>query len=228
MQQVIFRSEGIMYNSAVNRVLMLTPCTKNKCTDYVPEKGNVVPGDYLGNDNIIHKLEAARASSFKLAGNNYDSTSKQVYAFDLYVRHPRTQLYKNLRDSGLAERARKAMLETTFPAEWFFLSGGYGLVHALELTRSYQATFSQQMATQAGIPFTGNIWKNLPGILDEIFQRLSPSMIHFFGATDYLNFVTATNTYKQRPGSFRLLCGRATNLDLREALISLVKGLLPE
>jgi hypothetical protein len=217
-----------MHKLAKNRILILTPCTKNKCTDIVPDKFKVVPEDYLVKESSLLELQIARLKAFESPRSEYDPGSNQVYAFDLYVRHPRTQLYRNLRDSGLAERARRVIVETRFPAEWFFLSGAYGLVHAFELTRSYQATFNRQMADQAEISFTGRIWKNLPDIIDEMLERLSPSMIHVFGATDYINFVTATNAYKQRPGSFRLLCGRATNPDLREALASLVKGLLPE
>lgn len=217
-----------MYNLSKNRVLILTPCTKNKCTDIVPEKIEVVPDDYLGKDGSFRELHIARLKAFESAGSEYDPNSKQVYAFDLYVHHPRTQLYKNLRDSGLAERARRAIVETRFPGEWFFLSGGYGLVHALELTRSYQATFNRQLARHARIPFTGKIWNNLPDIIDEMVERLSPSMICVFGSTDYINFVKATNTYVQRPGSFRIKRGRAMDPDMREALASLVKGLLQE
>lgn len=215
-----------MLNIIKNRALVLTPCTKNKRTDIVPEGGCVLPSDYLSEESVCRNLEAGRANALGLTGSNYDSQSRQVYAFDLYVRHYRTQLYKNLRDSGLAERARKAMIERRFPAEWFFLSGGYGLIHAFELGRSYQGTFSQTMAYQAGIPFTGKIWKDLPDIIDDMMNKLEPSAIYVFGPADYIDFVTATNAYDLKPELFHIARGRATNPELRNGLASLVEGLL--
>lgn len=210
------------------RALLITPCTKNKCLEFNPEELSVIPADYLEFEALINKLMAGRKIALESKGSQYNIASKQVYAFDLYVRGPRTHLYRNLRACGLTDAVRKALLEGRFAAEWFFLSGGYGVVHALELVNDYQATFSRQIALKEKIPYTKQIWENIPKILDGLIRKLKPAKIYVFGSADYIDFVLNTQAYCHRSQSFQINCGRASKKDLRRKLSCLIEEFLEQ
>jgi len=116
-----------------------------------------------------------------------------TYAFDLNVRFGRA--YKDLFASHYDRL--KSLLLSGGVVEWFFLSGGYGIVHALEKVRSYQATFIRSVAYQKKIPFTGNVWKNvLPSVCDSILSRLHSDWVYVFGSRDYTRLIKETSFWK--------------------------------
>jgi hypothetical protein len=150
----------------------------------------------------------------------------QHYAFDLYVRHPETQMYRELRDTGLAVMVREQLLLDGNKVEWYFLSGGYGLLHALEMARPYQATFDKGIANRNSIPGTLGEWKPiLPLLLDEIFRREVPSSVSVFGSKAYVDMVQSANFYKCRSDLFDIRSGRATSPAVRAGLVDTVRRL---
>jgi hypothetical protein len=54
--------------------------------------------------------------------------------------------YRELKNKNYY-RLRSALLSSN-TIEWFFLSGGRGVIHALEAARKYQATFNRNIAYQ--------------------------------------------------------------------------------
>jgi len=76
-----------------------------------------------------------------------------TYAFDLYVRKGRA--YKDLFKHNY-NRIKELLVESNI-VEWFFLSGGFGIIHALEKAHRYQATFNYNIAHQKNIPYTAKI-----------------------------------------------------------------------
>jgi hypothetical protein len=79
---------------------------------------------------------------------------------------------------------------------WFFLSGGYGIINALEPARKYQATFNRTIAHQNEIPFTSDFWKGiLSDAVDSIVSKLCPEQVYIFGSPNYTSFVKETNMW---------------------------------
>jgi hypothetical protein len=82
--------------------------------------------------------------------------------------------------------------------EWFFLSGGYGIIHALEEARKYQATFNKGIAYQNKVPFTAGLWNGvLVSICDAVISKLCPEWIYVFGSRDYIQFIKQTDFWKK-------------------------------
>jgi hypothetical protein len=80
---------------------------------------------------------------------------------------------------------------------WFFLSGGYGIINALELARKYQATFNRTIAYQKGIPFTANFWEGiLSEAVDSTVSKLGPEQVYVFGSQDYTSFIKESNMWR--------------------------------
>lgn len=208
----------------MSRHIIITSCTKNKCTQFVPEKHSVSPTDYLVNPALVNQLAATRAAVFAHPNSAYDQNATQHYAFDLYVRDPKTQLYRGLRETGLAITVRERLLSVGNEVEWYFLSGGYGLLHALEMARPYQATFDEGIARQNSIPGTLREWKAvLPLFLNSIFCQRVPSSVTVFGSTKYVDMVRATEFYRCRPDLFDIRVGRANTPALTTALVDTVR-----
>jgi len=174
--------------------MVISPCSASK-DDSVPiPKGSRVvnPSDYLNSQNLIFQLTNIRQGIFQ---NPRASVGVRItYAFDLYVNAGNA--YKNLRACNYLKL--KAMLLSN-EIEWFFLSGGYGIIHASEEARKYQATFNANIARQKNIPLTGNLWSNvLPSICDDIVSKFNPRWIYVFGGRDYTKFIKQTNFWKIR------------------------------
>jgi hypothetical protein len=211
----------------VSRHIIITSCTKSKSTQFIPGKYAVSPGDYLAKPSSVARLDAARSLVFALPNSAYDEKATQHYAFDLYVRDPYTKMYRGLRDTGLAVTVRERLLAGDDEIEWYFLSGGYGLLHALEIARPYQATFDRSIASKNKIPWTFQKWKPvLPPLLDEIFSQKNPSSVTVFGSTAYVEMVRNTNFYKCRPEIFKIVQGRAYDPKIISALEETVRHLL--
>jgi hypothetical protein len=194
----------------------------------VPKGSVKAPADYLPNPASVSDLDNTRKDVLAMPSCNYNPVGSQHYAFDLYVSGP-TQLYDKLREGGrdrkilttlqerVADRERPAQ-----SVEWFFLSGGYGLLHALELARTYQAAFYKYPDT----PITFKKWKRvLPRLLDEVFQASVVSGVYFFGSKRYAEMVLATELFKSSPGLFHMQVGRASAPMVRNALSARVHQL---
>lgn len=120
--------------------------------------------------------------------------SNTTYAFDLYTRTGKA--YKHLTPS-LSNQIKRMLLEGKL--SWFFLSAGYGIVHALEPARSYQATFNQTIAYQNKIPNTTRQWKGLLAkLIDSTINRLNPDGIFFFGSQDYSSFFKESKAWESQ------------------------------
>jgi cytoplasmic iron level regulating protein YaaA (DUF328/UPF0246 family) len=197
----------------VSRHIIITSCTKNKSTQFIPDGHFVSPSDYLPNPASVEKLSVIRSAVFTRPNSAYHQHATQHYAFDLYVRDQNTQLYRGLRNTGLAVMVRERLLSAGNEIEWYFLSGGYGLLHALEMARPYQATFDRKIAIDNGIPHTLPQWKpTLPLLLDEIFCRTVPSSVSVFGSKTYVDMVRATDLYGNRSDLFDIRSGRPNTL----------------
>ncbi len=206
--------------------IIITTCTKNKSTDHLPAAYSVVPTQYLSSPASVQALTRTRQAVWAIPASAYDPSASQHYAYDLYVRHPKTQLYRDLRAAGIEMPLRAALLEKAHDVEWFFLSAGYGLVHALELARVYQASFTRAIAAKAKIPYTGTIWKNiLPDILDDAFVSTPVAAVHVFGSEDYVRMVRATRLFSSSLNLFDLHVGRATSITVRNSLVETVRRL---
>jgi cytoplasmic iron level regulating protein YaaA (DUF328/UPF0246 family) len=210
----------------MSKHIIITSCTKNKSTQFKPNVRSVSTKDYLATHDAIDRLNSTRSAVFRDPTSAYNPQATQHYAFYLYVRHCETQLYRPLRDEGLAVPVRERLLDHTNDVEWYFLSGGYGLVHALELERPYQATFNKQIATKNNIPWTLPEWKRvLPALLDEVFERTTPSSVSVFGSKDYVDVVRAMKHYRDQPALFKIRSGRANEQKLTAGLLDTVRRL---
>jgi len=116
------------------------------------------------------------------------------YAFDLYVRAGNA--YQDLRKDNY-EKSKSEVISGN--VEWFFLSGGYGIIHALEAAKKYQATFTRGIAYKKKIPFTRDLWKTtLPSLCDAIMSKFDPEWVYVFGSQDYTNFIKQTNLWRKK------------------------------
>jgi len=177
------------------KILIIASCSARK-DDSVPileGSKTVQPSYYLDDESLITRLNSIRERIFQDARANLGS--KITYAFDLYVRAGNA--YRDLREKNY-HRIKSALLSSN-TIEWFFLSGGYGVIHALEPARKYQATFNKNIAYQNNIPYTANLWSNvLPSILDAIVSKFNPQWIYVFGSQDYTYFTKQTNAWKSK------------------------------
>lgn len=173
---------------------IVTSCSASK-DDSVPISPNlrvVEPSYYLDDNNLILKLLRIRESIFSDPRTNVGD--KVTYAFDLYIRAGRAyrHLFKNNYD-----RLKTILLQSNV-VEWFFLSGGYGVIHAFERAQRYQATFNYNIARQKRIPHTAKLWNNvLIEICDAIFSNFNAQMVYVFGSRDYTHFVKNTHYWRQ-------------------------------
>lgn len=177
--------------------LIITSCSARKDdTIPIPNGSKTVPPRYyLEDEELIRHLKDIRHQIFQDPRARLGTQA--TYAFDLYVRTGNA--YKDLREHNY--QPLKSMLFSG-EIEWFFLSGGYGIINALEPAKKYQATFNRNIAYQKNIPFTANLWKEtLPKICDEIISKLNPEHVYAFGSRDYTNFIKQTHFWRKRNSS---------------------------
>jgi cytoplasmic iron level regulating protein YaaA (DUF328/UPF0246 family) len=175
-------------------LIVITPCTAKKDDSTPISNGSrvVQPSYYLDDKVLVSRLYNIREQIFR--DSKAKVGTKLTYAFDLYIKTGRA--YRHLRDSGNQKRLKSTLISGN-KIEWFFLSGGYGIIHALEATKKYQATFNRNIAYQKGIPYTANLWKDtLTSISDAIFSKLQPEWLYVFGSKDYTYFVKQTNFWR--------------------------------
>lgn len=175
-------------------IMILSACSakKDDSIQIDPSASIVTPSYYLSDQNMISALYEKRENIFQ--NPKAKVGFKRTCAFNLYVRTGKA--YKGLNDNYYFEM-KKALIERR-GIEWFFLSGGFGLVHALEEARTYQATFNYTIAHQNDIPYTATLWKALlPAICDSAISRLTPEHVYVFGSRDYTEFIKKTNAWKQ-------------------------------
>jgi hypothetical protein len=172
----------------MQRMLLFTPCTARKDDSHaIPSGARVVTTQkYLDDpslrDCLLQTREAALSDPLARRG------TRSTFALDLYVHTGRA--YKDLRSRrGLLSTVRAHLKEGTL--QWFFLSGGYGVLHALEPATSYQATFSRGIARAKRIPYTTPLWSScLPPICGRIVARYGlPTYV--LGSRDYTNVLAA-------------------------------------
>jgi hypothetical protein len=182
------------------KVMVFSSCSAGKdCKIQLSNAdATIKPEDYLGDDLLRTHFLNIRSDIFS------DPTSKpgkeKTYAFNLYVR--KGLAYKQLL-AQYYEPTLEALKRREF--EWFFLSGGFGLIHALEEGHSYQATFSRGIAYQNNIPYTGTLWKHvLPHVIDSVIGKYKPDRILVFGSRDYTSFLKSTKSYTNETGIFEI------------------------
>lgn len=174
-------------------IIVITSCSASK-DDSIPILNGskvVQPSYYLDDKGLISRLHSIRNRIFQ--DQRARIGTKTTYAFDLYIRAGNA--YRNLRKDNY--QRLKSMLTSSNIIEWFFLSGGYGIVHALEVARRYQATFNRSIAYQKKIPYTTDLWNNtLTSICDVIVAKFHPEWVYVFGSHDYTNFIKQTNFWR--------------------------------
>jgi len=176
-------------------IVIITPCSARK-NDSVPIGAGskvIQPSDYLDDDSLIFALQNTRR--IVLENPKACIGNKETYAFDLYTLAG--NVYRVIRESG--RQRIKSLLISNNDIQWFFLSGGYGIIHALEIAKKYQATFSQGIAYQKGIPYTANLWRSsLSSICDAVFSKFQPEWVYVFGSRDYTDFVKRTDFWRTK------------------------------
>ncbi|MBC8457005.1 MAG: hypothetical protein H8D67_03300 [Deltaproteobacteria bacterium] len=174
-------------------ILIITSCSASKNDVISIPSGSrlVAPQDYLDDEKLVSRLLSIRESIFQDPRSHVGN--RGTYAFDLYVKAGNA--YRDLRRDNYEKM--KELLVSGNSVGWFFLSGGYGIIHALEPAVKYQATFNRSISYQNDIPFTGALWKRiLPKILDEIISKYNPEMTYVFGSRDYTWFIKQTQTWE--------------------------------
>lgn len=174
--------------------LIISSCSAAKNDSVqIPADFKVINPTYYLSQDLVSKVNSIRERVLQDSWARFGKNT--TYAFDLYVRAGKA--YKALFENNY-DRVKSRILSSP-DIEWFFISGGYGIIHSLEEARSYQATFNRTIARQNNIPFTANMWKStLPLILDHIFLKLSPVWTYVFGSRDYTEFVKQTNFWNTR------------------------------
>jgi len=174
-------------------ILIFSACSAKK-DDSIPiesPSSSISPAYYLCDSSLISALHEMRNRVF--GDPNAKLGTKRTYAFDLYVRTGQAYRGLNIKYYDVTKRA----LLGKNGIEWFFLSGGFGIIHALEESWRYQATFNRTIAHEKGIPFTANLWRPLlPTLCDSAISFLPPDWIYVFGSRDYTRFIKETDVWK--------------------------------
>lgn len=173
--------------------LIISACSSKK-DDAIPVSMDVktlTPFNYLDNPSLANQIIATRDKI--LHDPRARAGRRETLAFDLYFRAGKA--YSKI-FSCYYLRLKSLVLENS-RISWFFLSGGYGIVHALERTVKYQATFSKKIAEKYDIPYTTPIWENiLPEACNAIMSKIDPEYVYAFGSRDYTRFVKLTERWK--------------------------------
>lgn len=173
-------------------MIIITSCTARKIDSIpIPKRAITIhPQECLKDKNLLVKLYQTRQKIFNDPRANVGT--KSTYAFDLYVNTGNA--YKELR-KDYYKKIKSLLFSRNL--DWYFLSGGYGLIHALEPAKKYQATFNRNISYKNNIPFTANLWKEiLPEIIEKIIIAKKPEHLYTFGSQDYTRFVKKTNIWK--------------------------------
>lgn len=181
----------------MSKPLILSTCTKEKASNGPPPTAPVLARDFLGGAEAW-PLAVTRERALALKGSGFDRAQAELYALDRYVLADNT--YAEI--FTLRDELRGRLEGGTLGADWFFLSGGYGIVHALEPIRTYNATFRRV----PDAPFTGDLWGPvLPNVLDDLLVRLDPSeVLGFFVDEEYREFVRQTKWFAANGAKCRL------------------------
>jgi len=160
----------------------------------IPPSAKILgPSDYLDDPYLINRMVETRERIFQ--DLRAQVGSRETYAFDLYVRAGRaySKIYRHH-----YQQLKRLLLQDN-RLSWFFLSGGYGIVNALEKARKYQATFNKGIAYQNRIPYTTPLWKPiLTDACNAIFRKINPEYIYVFGSRDYTQFIKETERWKRK------------------------------
>jgi len=175
--------------------LIVSSCSKMK-DDSVPIPSGAKTldlSDYLDDLYLINRIVETRERIFQ--DSRAQVGGRETYAFDLYVRAGKaySKIYWH------HYQQLKSLLLQENRLSWFFLSGGYGIVNALEKARKYQATFNRDIAYKNRIPYTTPLWKPiLTDACNAIFRKINPEYIYVFGSRDYTQFIKETERWKRR------------------------------
>jgi len=172
--------------------IIISSCSAGKDDSNPIQLGNplVTPKDYIRDDDLYGKFMAMRESI--LSRPTSQLGSRRTLAFDLYVRKGRA--YSKLLKENYVT-AQKILFDNE--VQWFFLSGGYGIINALEEAKKYQASFNYNIARSNNITFTAREWKPfLPPILDGIIENYSPQRVYVFGSRDYTDFIKLSENWE--------------------------------
>lgn len=175
-------------------ILIISSCSSKKddSTQISDEIKTIPPSYYLDNHRLISELLNTRDTIFKKEKANLGN--KNTYAFDLYIRAGNS--YKEIFEKNYINL--RSYLFHSNKTDWFFLSGGYGIIHSLEEAKKYQATFNRSIAYQNSIPYTATMWKYvLPPICDALIGKLKPDWVYVFGSRDYTEFIKKTNFWRE-------------------------------
>lgn len=200
--------------------LIISACSKRK-DDTVPVNIKATtPFDYIDNPSLAKQIIAIRD---KILHNPRARVGRrETLAFDLYVRAG--QAYSKIFRSYYL-RLKPLVLKND-RIYWFFLSGGYGIVHALERAVKYQATFNENIAKKEGISYTAPIWENiLPKACDAILSKFDPEYVYVFGSGDYTRFVKLTERWKCRA---RIKIFEGSSFWISSIIYDLVTAILEE
>lgn len=205
--------------------IIITTCTKNKevSPDFSPNRPGFNPDQYLGSAATLDELMRTRQAVLSKPNASFGYPVGQQIAFEMYTSPGR--LYDKLRSDPIYGEIRQLL--NKWPdhsdAHWFFLSGGYGLIHGAEIGSAYQAVFDSGIARKGGIPYTVKDWTCLPQILDEMFNHLGPTHIYVVGSAAYVKFIQQTEAFQSSPDMFEIAPGRASAHQCRQAVVDFAK-----
>jgi len=180
-------------------ILIFSPCSagKDDSVEILSEEKIVKPEEYLKDEFLLQKFLNVRKEILSLEEARIGK--RITYAFDLYVRKGKAYREIYLPESGKLYKKLKALMKESSKLQWFFLSGGYGVIHALERAHKYQATFSYSIAHIKNIPCTQRKWEGvLEEVIEEIVKNISPDYIYGFGSENYTYFLKNTTLYKEK------------------------------
>jgi len=175
--------------------MLITSCSASKDDSIPIILGSKIVDltDYLDDGYLISKLIETRKTIF--SDPRAKLGNSETYAFDLYVRAGKAY---SLVFNKYYYQVKRMLVEDS-ALLWFFISGGYGIINALEKARKYQATFNRSIAYQKKIPFATNLWKPiLTEICDNILQKFRPEWVYVFGSRDYTNFIKNTSYWERK------------------------------
>ena len=202
--------------------LIFSSCTAAKDDSVAIGAKRTEPEDYISDPSLLRELRRTR--EVILSKPEAKLGTSETHAFDLYVRTGRA--YRGIYEQ-FYDPLKEALREGTRPIRWFFLSGGYGIVAALESARHYQATFNYQIARQNGIPYTGRLWQpSLGRICEHIVRRHAGWAVYVFGSQDYTKFLKQSRL----PPEAKIIesTGSAGSTRLSPLMAAFVEALLHE
>ena len=172
--------------------ILITSCSSGKNDSQPIQSGSylVTPKDYVRDVDLYEKFVSKRESILSRPTSHLGKS--KTLAFDLYVRTGRA--YSKLKENY--HTVKDVLFDKKI--QMFFLSGGYGIINALEEAKSYQASFNYNIARSKEISYTAREWRPLlPSICDAIIENYAPERVYVFGSRDYTNFIKLTKTWEK-------------------------------